>query len=383
MQSIVRIITFIGLTFLLSCSEPVTPIKVGVVLPLTGTYSLYGQQALKGAQLAVEQINTQGGVKRRHIELIVRDNNTDPAKTVSSTRELIQQHNVHALMGPISSSSRYAMSDIASKYKIPMLYGIDYEGGHYDDYLVCYSTIPEHYVDPIIPYFIAANKTKFYIFGYDYIWPHRMAQRIKESVDSNKGQITGVEFTAFGVTDFRPVLERLEASGSDMLMLTLPGTDGFEFIKQFRRFSFSQPIDVIAFAADETYLMALDTEQLEGIYTPLHFFSQLSSDFTKKFITQYKQLHGKSSLVTYSSKAHYDLIYLLKEAIEKSDIATHQQVMDNLHGLSRYTGAEKVTLRDDNHFDLPMYLGQFQNGELKVIKHFGVITPPDQRPGAQ
>lgn len=379
MKWTLRSLTLLGIILLLGCSQPATPIKVGVVLPLTGTFSVYGEQALKGAQLAVEQINAKGGVDHRPIELIVRDNNTDPAKTVTFTRELIQQQSVHALMGPVSSSSRYAMSEIASKYQVPMLYGIDYEGGHYDDYLICYSTIPEHYIDPIIPYFIAEQKQTFYIFGYDYIWPHRMSQRINLSVEHNQGTVTGVEFTAFGVQDYRATLQRIEESQTDVLMLILPGTDGFEFIKQFRQFPFSRSIDIVAFAADETYLTQLDATELEGIYTPLHFFSELESDFTQKFIKQYQQLHGEASLVTYSSKAHYDLIYLLADAISRTEEATPQMVMDKLHGLQRYSGAEQVVLRDDNHFDLPMYLGQYQQGKLSVVKHFGVISPPDQR----
>jgi len=378
-----RWLTVIFALFLLSCSEPQSPIRIGAVLPLTGTFSVYGEQALKGAQLAVHQINQQGGVKKRPIELIVRDNNTDPAKTVLYSRELIEQQHVLALLGPVSSSSRYAMSEIATQFKTPMMYGIDYEGRHHNEFLICYSTVPEHYVDPVIPFFIEANKKSFYVFGYDYIWPHRMTERIQESVERNQGTINGVEFTAFGTKDYSNTLKRIEDSGSEVLMLILPGQDGFEFIRQFRQFDFSRHIDIVAFAADETYLAALDPTQLEGIYTALHFVSQRQSESVKRFIDDYRQLHGESAIVTYSSKSHYDLIYLLKAAIERSDPVTQQQIMNNLHGLSMYSGDERIYLREDHHFDLPMYLGQFTQGTLAVIKEFGVISPHDQRSGEQ
>lgn len=369
--------------FLLSCSEQKEPIRIGAVLPLTGTFSVYGEQALKGAQLAVEQINQQGGIENRQIELIVRDNNTDPAKTVLYSRELIERNHVLALMGPVSSSSRYAMSEIATQFRIPMMYGIDYEGRHHSEFLICYSTIPEHYVDPVIPFFADAGKKSFYVFGYDYIWPHRMAKRIQESVEKNQGTMNGIEFTAFGVQDYRKTLERIEASGSDVLMLILPGQDGFQFIRQFRQFNFSRHIDIVAFAADETYLAALEPEQLEGIYSALHFVSQRQSESVKQFLNDYRQLHGEDAIVTYSSKSHYDLIYLLKAAIEKANPITPQQIMNNLHGLSMYSGDERIYLREDHHFDLPMYLGQFTQGTLTVVKEFGVISPHDQRSGEQ
>lgn len=57
--------------------------------------------------------------------------------------------------------------------------------------------------------------------------------------------------------------------------------------------------------------------------------------------------------------------------------------MNNLHGLSMYSGDERIYLREDHHFDLPMYLGQFTQGTLTVVKEFGVISPHDQRSGEQ
>lgn len=79
---------------LVSCSKPQPPIKIGAVLPLSGTFSIYGQRAIKGAQLAVEQINAHGGVLGRSIELVIKDNETDPAKTVKYSRELVLNEDV-------------------------------------------------------------------------------------------------------------------------------------------------------------------------------------------------------------------------------------------------------------------------------------------------
>lgn len=70
-----------------SCSTEKSSIKIGVVLPLTGTFAIYGEQSLRGAQLAVEEINKAGGVLGSDLELVVRDNQTNPAKSVKFSRE--------------------------------------------------------------------------------------------------------------------------------------------------------------------------------------------------------------------------------------------------------------------------------------------------------
>ncbi|HFQ4947509.1 substrate-binding protein [Vibrio vulnificus] len=364
---------------LVSCSQPQTPIKIGAVLPLTGTFAVYGEQAVRGAELAVEQINAKGGVLGRPLELVIRDNATDPAKTVKYSRELILNEDVFALLGPVSSSSRYAMSEIATELRTPMFYGIDYEGRHYSPYLICYSTIPEHYIAPIVPYLSENVGSSFYIFGYDYIWPHRMSQHIVEEVEKVEGEISGIEFTAFGVKDYTPVLERIKRSGTNVLMLILPGSDGFNFLKQMKAFEFEREIQVVAFAADETYLSNVDSQSLQGVMTALHFFSGLDNAVAREFVQNYHRFHGADAVVTYSSKAHYDLIYLIKAAIEKSGRVDGEQLLINLPGLTLYSGEDAVHLRNDHHFDLPMYLAQFQQGELNVIRNLGIIKPEDQR----
>lgn len=363
-----------------SCLPQQPNIKLGVVLPLTGTFAIYGQQALKGAQLAIDQINANGGVLDRQLELIIRDNQTDPAKTVKYSRELVQQSQVFALFGPVSSAARYAMAEVAETFQTPLFYGIDYEGQHFNRYLFCYSAIPEHYIEPIVPYLIDNVGKDFYIFGYDYIWPHRMAESIVNSVNEHQGSVVDIEFTPFGVKDFTSVFERIKTSGAETLMLILPGVDGFTFLSQLKSFNFGRPLQIVAFAADETYLSNLGDDALEGVLTALHFFSQNDEPVLQKFVNDYKNYHGSESVVTYSSKAHYDLIYLLKAAIEKAGSVDKEVVINQLPGLTLYERELAIKLRDDHHFELPMYLGQFTRGKLNVIEQLGTIKPEDQRP---
>ncbi|HDY8071286.1 TPA: ABC transporter substrate-binding protein, partial [Vibrio vulnificus] len=159
----------------------------------------------------------------------------------------------------------------------------------------------------------------------------------------------------------------------------LPGSDGFNFLKQMKAFEFEREIQVVAFAADETYLSNVDSQSLQGVMTALHFFSGLDNAVAREFVQNYHRFHGADAVVTYSSKAHYDLIYLIKAAIEKSGRVDGEQLLINLPGLTLYSGEDVVHLRNDHHFDLPMYLAQFQQGELNVIRNLGIIKPEDQR----
>ena len=97
------------------------PIKVGVPIPLSGPAALYGEPALKGAQMFVDELNKAGGVLGRKIELIVRDSKATPDEAVRVAREMILKENVDFLVGTLTSAEGPAVSTIAKENKIILI----------------------------------------------------------------------------------------------------------------------------------------------------------------------------------------------------------------------------------------------------------------------
>ncbi|MCP4749731.1 MAG: ABC transporter substrate-binding protein [Proteobacteria bacterium] len=375
-------IVLLALFFLyLMATEPDrTPVKIGVVLPLTGDFETYGNMGLQGAKMAVEEINTAGGVLNgMPLELVVEDNETDPNLAVRLIRKLIQEDDVVAVLGPVSSSARDAMTEVAREFKTPLLYGISYEGGSYSRYLFCYSAIPDHMIKPLVPFLMENYGTSFYVFGYDYVWPHQMTEAIKREVKKRKGNMVGIEFTPFGIKDFSPTLQRIRNSKAEILMLILPGRDGFEFIKQFNEFGLRQSVKMVAIAAEETYLGALPAAELEGIICSVHFLTSLKKNETRNFVERQKKMFGTDAAVTYSTESHYGLIRLLKEAIDKAGTIDKETIIDAMEGLEITVGNGKVAMREDHHMNLNMIIAEFTGGRLVMKKDIGLVVPGDQK----
>ena len=108
---------------LLSCGrndqEPAAqPIRVGVVMPLTGASSVHGQDALAAIRMAQERVNAAGGVNGRRIELVVEDNASLPAKVVEAMQKMIDVDKVCVIIGPISSSETLAGAEVATRAKV-------------------------------------------------------------------------------------------------------------------------------------------------------------------------------------------------------------------------------------------------------------------------
>jgi branched-chain amino acid transport system substrate-binding protein/urea transport system substrate-binding protein len=365
----------------LSAAE--NPVKIGVVLPLSGGFEIYGNLGVRGARMAVAEINQAGGVLGgRPLELIIEDNKTDPKTAVEKAQKLILKDKVIAVMGPVSSAARDAMTPVANKYKTPLLYGIDYEGGVCNRYVFLYSAIPDHDIDKLVPYMGEHYGKSFYIFGYDYVWPHKMTEAIKRNVDKIGGKVVAVEYTPFGVKDYAPTIQKIAKSGANVLMLIVPGADGFTFIKQFTEFGLKDKIKIVALASDENYLKALTPDQSEGIFTALPFLAGLNKPEAKDFVARQKKMFGEDTVVTWATCSHYGLVKLLANAIQKSGGLDKEKIIDAMGEQTIMVGNGPETMRgSDHHVVLNMLIGEFTGGKLEVKKDLGTIEPSNQCAG--
>ncbi|NJN40787.1 MAG: ABC transporter substrate-binding protein [Gammaproteobacteria bacterium] len=100
------------------------PIKVGFPMILSGPGALFGEPALKGAQMYVEEINAKGGVLGRKLELIARDSKGNADEAVRVARELVLKENVDFLVGTLTSAEGPAVSVVAKENKIVFIAAI-------------------------------------------------------------------------------------------------------------------------------------------------------------------------------------------------------------------------------------------------------------------
>ena len=97
-------------------------VKIGFAGPMTGPVSAFGNEIKRGMDMAVDAINAKGGVKGRKIEIVIRDDEFDPVKTVTAYRDLIERQNVVALVGSANSASMLAVTPLLNDhYKVPAI----------------------------------------------------------------------------------------------------------------------------------------------------------------------------------------------------------------------------------------------------------------------
>jgi branched-chain amino acid transport system substrate-binding protein len=98
-----------------------TSIKLGATMPLSGPAVLFGALG-PGANAYFQYVNASGGVNGRKIELVIRDDGYEPARTVTETRRLVQEDQVFALFGSVGTANNLAVRPLLNALKVPQLF---------------------------------------------------------------------------------------------------------------------------------------------------------------------------------------------------------------------------------------------------------------------
>src|SRR5512146_2664266 len=102
-------------------AAPAAPIKVGALMSVTGPASFLGAPEARTLEMMVEELNQKGGVAGRKLQLVVKDTGGDPAKAISFAKQLIEEEQVFAIIGPPTSGETMAVKPIAQQAKTLLL----------------------------------------------------------------------------------------------------------------------------------------------------------------------------------------------------------------------------------------------------------------------
>src|SRR5499425_851432 len=191
-----------------------TPIKVGMVDPLTGVYAAVAQNEVIGVKLAVEQINRKGGILGRPIELLVEDSANDVGTGVQKTRKLIERDQVSFIIGDVNSGIAIAMAQVTSEKKVLHIVS----GGHTDPitgtscswnvFRVCNSTTMDS--NAIASTLIEKFGKKWYFLTPDYAYGHSVQAGFEKMLKAAGGTSAG-SLVPLGTPDYSSYLIQAKA----------------------------------------------------------------------------------------------------------------------------------------------------------------------------
>jgi branched-chain amino acid transport system substrate-binding protein len=275
-----------------------SPIRVGMVDPLTGVYAAPAGNEVMGAKLAIDHINAKGGILSRQVELLVEDSANDVGTGVQKARKLIERDQVNFIIGDVNSGIAAAIAQVTSEKKV--LHVVS--GGHTDTitgkdckwnvYRVCNTTRME--ANSVSELLFSKYGKKWHFVTPDYAFGHTLYDACTANLKKLGGTVTGNELTPLGTTDFSAYLIKARAANPDVLLLLVQGSDMINCLKQIVQFGLDKQMHVAGTQQELESLAGLPPEARIGIWMFEWYWKQPGVPHVAEFVADIrKQNNGK------------------------------------------------------------------------------------------
>lgn len=358
------------------------PIRVGVIAELTGALSFMGTANANVARMVIDDINAEGGLLGRPLELLVEDGATTDSVAAAAAARLVQQEHVDVLLGGIYSSTRQAIKGPAvEKGRTLYIYPEQYEGQESHPLIFCTGPVPAQQLDPLIPWLMQKTGAKrFYLPSADYIWPHVMNKRVRELVTASGGTIVGEEYFPLDHADYRGTIDRINAGGAEVVFNTLVPPGVVPFFEQLYNSGFTRRGgQLICTYMDENFLNLLPAAHVEGLYSCLDYYQNVSDPAGNRLLTRYNQRYPGAAMFTAGSACTgmYRGLRLWAAAVAEAGSLRQDDVVRALDhaAIAEGPGGPAAMVPGQHHVRMNMYIAQAHGGHFQIVRNLGAIEP--------
>lgn len=335
---------FVSLLLTLLAIAPVAAetLKIGLNYPQTGRYKDQGLQQRLGAFLAVDEINSAGGIMGRDVELVIRNTSGEPDKGARNTAELIDREGVQMVFGGVSSavaiSSGRAARDRDRIYFGTLTYSNATTGaaGHNHMFREPYNA---WMTAKVLSQYLNTQHSDdeyFYITA-DYTWGWSVEESVRKftntsDTDAHHGVKT--PFPRALITDFRKALEEAEKSDAKVLMMVLFGDDMVRALNVAYEMGLTKKMQVVIPNLTLGMARQVGPTIMEGIIG--------GSPWVWSVPYQYDYPRGKAFVEAFSGRyeirpstaaaSAYSIVYQYKDAVERAGTTNTSQVIRALEG---------------------------------------------------
>jgi branched-chain amino acid transport system substrate-binding protein len=347
-------------------------LKIGFIESLTGNYAPLGGEAKKTVELAVDQINTAGGIGGRKLKLITLDDKTAPDQGVLHFNKL-KAEKVTAIIGSTFSNVGLAVEPLAERERIPYisLSPADAQVDPIRKYTFVVPAISSTYAQAMLGYFKTHEITKVAV-AYDTKSAYAKAgfAGMQKYAGQNGVQIVKAETYETTATDFSPLFTHVRDSGAQALVAWASGAPGVTLAKQYPSSGLKLPLYMTGSQASKLWLDPVG-KAAEGVYVqsaigvvgahlPDGKLKQAVQEMSGPFEQKYGYEPPQFAMDGYAG------VKLLAAAIQKGG-TDREKIRDALEGLSLVTPCGKYTYSKTDHSGLrptDISMNQVKNGKL-------------------
>ena len=339
---------------------------VAVVMPLQGAGGLYAPSAEALVDLAVEEINGDGGVGGKHLDTVIVDAGLPLANVRRELLTLLGQGRVQAVSGWHVSTVRHALAPLLMG-RVPYVYPAVYEGGEGRSGIYCTGEIPAGALEPAMRWMDRHRGVRrWFVVGDDYIWPRQTLSQVRGYAANLGLEIAGSSF--IGEPGQVPLaLEAIEASGCDGVLVLMVGQNAVVFNRQFGRRGLHRRAVRLSPLMEENALLASGPGATSNLFSTAGYFRSLATSGALELLTRYQASQGRIAPALNSpAESSYEALHLLKHLVHRAGSADIRAIDASIDG-SSFSTARGAVAFEGNQLRQQVYLAEACGVDFAVV----------------
>lgn len=360
-------------------------IKIALLYSRTGVMAASEIPVASMLKATIEEINKNGGIKNRKIEIIEYDGRSDSGEFEKAAKEAIDKGAI-ALFGCWTSTSRKAVKKVVEEEKSILFYPVQYEGMESSPNIVYLGLSANQQINPTLNFIQSHFGNNIYLIGSDYIYPKVANFYIKELAKLTDLNIVGERYFKMDNKDFKAVVEDIKSKKPDAVINTINGESNGELFKELKKHSItSNDIPVFSLSLDESLSEKISKEfgedTLIGHYATCSYFDTMRKNKYNDLTNLVnKKLNNKK--ITDAMFSIYLGVVLFRDALSKSDEITTQALLKNIKRASTNISDNIYYIDPQNgHTHKKAYIAKIsKNSEFNTVWESGRIIAPKPYP---
>jgi branched-chain amino acid transport system substrate-binding protein len=305
-------------------------VKVGVLEDRSGNFALNGTPKWRASKLAVDEINDDGGILGKQIELFDPDPQSDNQRYKELTRRLIEKNEVDALWAGYSSATREAIRPTIDRNEQLYFYTTQYEGGVCDSYTFAMGATARHQLGTVLPYLVEEYGPKIYTVAADYNFGQLSADWVRILADENDAEVVGEEFIPLSVSKFGSTINRIQEADPDVIMSMLVGKNHTSFYTQRASAGLDVPIGTSTAMAQGYEHLRLEPPALKDVFAGVNYMEEIPTDRNRDFVDRYYEKFSDADYLNEEAENNYFSIKMYRDACERADTTEQSKVIETL-----------------------------------------------------
>jgi len=355
--------------------------RVGLLFSQTGATGAVERTALQASLLAIEEINSAGGVLGSPLEAVVTDPQSVPANYGVQAERLLNTERIKLIFGCYMSSTRKLTIPVVEALRGLLFYPTLYEGFEYSPNCIYTGACPNQNSIQLARYLLHVHGNRFLMVGSNYVYPYETNRIMSDLVVQGGGKVLDEIYVPLNAEsrDFTRALRQIDKLKPDVVFSTVVGAATALFYERYHDTFGSERAPIASLTTSEAEVADMRPEVAEGHVTAAPFFETLGTPAARKFVGSYKERFGPDAPVSACAEAAYFQMHLVARALRRTGTDDPDMLLRELREaeFDAPQGRVKIDAQNNHAYLWPRVARVDARKKFQIVWNPGVRVKPD------